>query len=121
MATDIPFIMPDIETGNIDLSYRKILPNPDQSTSSISSMTAGFTDGEGRPFTALIPTVIDGKRLSPEQAIDYYRKTGQHLGKFSNQQSADTYSKMLSERQGQNPNTPPTIMDAVNKALREFK
>lgn len=115
-----PFIAPDLEQGNIDLSYRKELPNPNGSHSTISSMSFGFTDENGKPFTALIPTVVNGKRLSPQQALDYFQKTGQHLGKFSNKDAADTYGKMLSVKQGQNPNTEPTIMDAVNRALQEL-
>jgi hypothetical protein len=121
MATDTPFIQPDIEKGNIDLSYRDLQPNPDMSTSSVSSMSIGSTDRQGNLTTILIPTVVGGKRLSRQQAIDYYKQTGQHLGKFSRQPDADEFSKMLSDRQGQNPNNKPTIFDAVNKALEDLK
>jgi len=119
----IPQIAPDVEPGNIDLSSRKILINPDGTISSISSMSVGFTDSDGKSFTAVIPTVLDGHRVSRQQAIENFRKTGQHLGKFSRQDDADVFSKNLSEELGQRPReqTMPTIFDVVNKSLRDFK
>ena len=36
-----------------------------------------------------IPTVINGKRLSEQEAIEYFRKSGEHTGEYDNQQDAD--------------------------------
>ena len=62
--------------GNIDLDKRKVLLNPDGSVSTESSI--GVSDGNGTEY--LIPTIIDGKRVSEDQARGYFEQTGQHLG-----------------------------------------
>ena len=78
--------------GNIgNLFDRKVLNNPDGSYSTTSSMS--FQDERGREV--LIPTVIDGKRLSAAQAVQHYRATGEHLGIFDNPANADTYATQL--------------------------
>ena len=115
MATKPPLIAPDIEPGNIDLLGRKRLLNPDRSVSSVSSMSVGF-DENGRPITVLIPTVVDGRRLNEKQAIEYYLRNGQHLGKFSNSELADAYSKLVSGAQA--VPTEPTIFDAIDRAIK---
>jgi hypothetical protein len=115
MATKPPLIAPDIEPGNIDLLGRKRLMNPDGRPSSVSSMSVGF-DENGHPVTVLIPTVVNGKRLNEDQAIDYYLQSGQHLGKFSNHQLADAYSKLVSGAQA--VPTELTIFDAIDRAIR---
>lgn len=84
-----------IEPGNIkDLYNRPILYNPDGTWSTTSSMSF---DEDGREV--LIPTVVNGKRLTDEQAIQYYRRTGQHLGKFDSPENADTYATALHNSQ----------------------
>jgi hypothetical protein len=51
--------------------------------------------------TILIPTVgPDGKKLSNEEAIALYKKTGQNLGTFKDQASADAYANELSAAAG---------------------
>ena len=64
--------------GNIDLDRRPFLRNPDDSISTESSF--GFRDE--RNDEVLIPTIIEGKRWSEDDAIGHYYKTGQHLGKW---------------------------------------
>lgn len=84
-----------IEPGNIDLTKRKVLKNQDGSISTISSMSVNF-DGQ----EVLIPTVIDGVRVSEDEAIEHYRRTGQHLGKFDTPENAEAYAKAISSQQG---------------------
>jgi len=85
--------------GNIDLNSRPIVKNTNGSISTIRSISIG----EGK-LTVLIPTVIkkqDGKGIivSDKDAISYYKKTGQHLGKFSNPKDATVYAVALSAQQ----------------------
>ena len=83
-----------IEPANIESYNRKILNNPDGSVSTTSSMS--FNEG-GQEI--LIPTVINGKRYSLEDAISHYHQTGEHLGKFKDVNSANIYAEELHKRQ----------------------
>jgi len=65
--------------GNIDLNARPFLRNDDGSISTESSF--GFQDERGKEV--LIPTIIEGKRWSEDDAIDNYYKTGKHLGTWN--------------------------------------
>ena len=71
-----------IEPGNIDLKNRKVLNNGDGTYSTESSITITDRGPNGSSVAVNIPTVVNGKRLSEQDAEAYYRRTGQHLGKF---------------------------------------
>jgi hypothetical protein len=98
-----------VEQGNITNLYdRPVLKNPDGSVSTTSSMS--FSE-DGREI--LIPTVVNGKRLTAKQAIEHYHKTGEHLGKFATPEEADRYAENLHNEQarrmglGGKPTTKP--------------
>jgi hypothetical protein len=100
-----------IVKGNIDLNSRPTVKNNNGSISTVLSISIG----EGK-LTVLIPTVIkkqDGKGVivSDKDAINYYKKTGQHLGKFSNAKDATAYAVALSAQQDKlyNSNKPPSL------------
>lgn len=84
-----------IEAGNIDLNSRPVVKNSDGSVSTVRSIGVNIDGVE-----VLIPTVSDdGKILSDKEAIDLYRRTGRHLGKFDSPQASDEYAKKLHKQQ----------------------
>lgn len=90
-----------VQPGNLDLYNRPILQNPDGSYSTTSSMS--FNDGQYEVIVPTVATTDQGQvqRLTPEQAIERYRQTNQHLGKFTDWQQADDYAQRLHEMQEQ--------------------
>ncbi len=100
MATDLLSHIPSfpglISPGNIDLDQRPIMNNSDGTFSTVSSTT--FDIGDGRVL--LIPTIIDGQRVSPLEALEYAKTTGQNLGVFGTQEAADEYDKQMHEAMG---------------------
>jgi hypothetical protein len=69
-----------LESGNIDLTNRPRVQNPDGTVSTVRSISIN-EDGQ----EILIPTVSDdGRVLSDKDAIALYHNTGRHLGKFAN-------------------------------------
>jgi hypothetical protein len=84
-----------IEAGNIDLKKRPIVKNPDGTISTVRSISVNIDGNE-----TLLPTVSpEGKNLNTQEAVQLYKKTGQHLGKFDNPQNATAYAKKLHDAQ----------------------
>ncbi len=84
-----------VEPGNLDLTHRQIVDNPDGSYGTEFSMS--FNDGK---HEVLIPTIYDGKHHTNEQAIEHYHETGEHMGKFApgDYKRADAYAEKLHNR-----------------------
>lgn len=79
-----------IAPGNIDLYNRAQIPNPDGGTSTVYSASFNIDGDE-----VLLPLADDGRILTPEEAIEKYRRTGRSLGRFIDPASADAYAEQL--------------------------
>jgi hypothetical protein len=83
-----------IKPGNIDLLHRPVVHNPDGSISTVRSITVGTPHG-----FVLLPTVVGGRVVSNDAAIDHWRRSGQHLGVFASERAADRYAQQLHQSQ----------------------
>ena len=80
--------------GNIDLTKRPVVKNDDGSISTVRSMS--FNE-DGKEI--LVPTVVNGRVVSDQEAIDHYHKTGEYLGKFNTVDEANAYAENLHNQQ----------------------
>ena len=83
--------------GNIDLNKRPKVRNSNGSYSTVR--TIGIEIDGGRHVN--IPTVVNGKVVSNEEAIKQFKKTGRHLGIFASREEADAAAQLLHESQAQ--------------------
>ena len=101
--------------GNIDLTKRPNIQNPDGTHSSVYSMSFSTDNGE-----VLVPGVGDGttyplRKLTQQEALDQYRKTGKNLGTFKTAKDADAYAGKLHEDQAKYGNNP---LAATNQRIQ---
>ena len=99
--------------GNIDLLNRPVAHNPDGSISTVRSMTV---DEDGKAL--LLPTVVGGKVVSPQEAIQHYRDTGEQLGRFSDAQAADRYAEDLHQQQAKQYLPDPLTAEILRRMWR---
>lgn len=97
-----------VAVGNIDLNNRPVVKNPDGTISTERSMSIGVNGKE-----VLIPTVVGGKLLTEQQAIEHYKKTGENLGSFDTPAAANAYAEILHKRQDQTYNAAPAAAEPV--------
>lgn len=79
-----------ITPGNIDLTNRPIVKNKDGTISTVRSLGVNIDGKE-----ILLPTVINGKIVSDEEAIKEYKRTGKHLGIFTTPEASTRYAEKL--------------------------
>ena len=98
-ATGIPYLR---ESRNIDVERLPEVQNRIPGEGGISTVRSMGVNLDGDEV--LLPTVIEG-RLAPSaeqaerDAIDYYRKTGKHLGKFATPAASESAAQLLHERE----------------------
>lgn len=80
--------------GNIDLTHRPVLHNEDGTISTVESFSVGIDGKE-----VLLPSIIDGKRVSEDEAIQHYYDTGEYLGVFDTPEEATEYAEELHRQQ----------------------
>lgn len=87
---------PDYGKGNIDLNNRPVIKNPDGSISTVYSMTF---EEDGK--YVLVPGVRAGldRKMTEQEAWEWYKKTGEYLGKFSSIEETDKYAESLHQDQ----------------------
>ena len=91
--------------GNIDLTNRPKVKNPDGSTSTVRSASFGLGGRE-----TLLPTVSDdGRVMSDDDAVKQFLRTGQHLGQFGTPRAADAYATALHNQQATALTAPPVL------------
>lgn len=102
--------------GNIDIARRPQVRNKDGSISTVRSMSINM---DGREI--LIPTVIGDRVVSDKEAIDHFRKTGEHLGMFDDSRNANEYAAQLHMEQSRRypPPPKPKNMDEWRKGRRD--
>lgn len=76
--------------GNLPLDIQNRAQNEDGTISTVRTISIGTDQGE-----VLIPTVIDGKVVSDEEAIQHFKQTGENFGTFKTPEEADAYADAL--------------------------
>lgn len=108
--SQVPQVPGLLEPGNIDLHARPIVKNPDGTISTVKSMS--FSD-DGKT-EILIPMISpSGTTLTQKGAIELYRKTGQHLGKFNSPNAADAYAMHLHNDQAKEYDKPSIMQQLI--------
>ncbi len=104
-----------IRPGTIkNLFDRKELVRPGGSVGTAYTKSFNFNNRE-----VLLPTILDGKQLTDDQAVKRFLSTGQHFGVFATPEHANVYANALHEAQAKTgfhvPEIPLTIREGVSK------
>ena len=103
------------EPGNVDLFKQPAVQNADGSISTVDSLSVNIDGKE-----VLLPTVTpDGRHLSQEAALEEFKKTGRHMGKFDSPEAATAFAKQVHEDYAAGKYTTPTIGQQLLAAAEE--
>lgn len=87
--------MAELEPGNIDIYNRPLVKTPDGKTATVRSITVGM---DGKHY--VLPTVHpEGRLMSDDEAIQYFKQSGQHLGAFGDPMEANAFAEQLHKQQ----------------------
>jgi hypothetical protein len=106
-----------IERGNIDLSNRPKVKNSDGSVSTVRSISVEM---DGKVF--LLPTVRKGlnRVMNDDEAINWFKRTGQHLGVFDSEAAAQKYADELHISQSDSTLAPYEPSGVTEKILNSL-
>ena len=98
-ARGVPYTL---EGRNIDTSNLPEVPNRIPGEGGISTVRSMGISEDGKEV--LIPTVVEGRlpasaEEAERRALDYYRRTGKHLGKYATRAAADSAAMLTHERE----------------------
>lgn len=89
--------------GNIDLDNRPVVRDQKDKReySTVSTATFGIDEsGDENGKTVLLPTIVNGKRVSEKEAFNHFKETGEHMGIFSTRAAADKFDEQLHQDKG---------------------
>jgi|OM-RGC.v1.027688673 hypothetical protein len=98
-AAGVPYVA---EARNIDVSQLPEVPNRIPGEGGISTVRSMGISEDGKEV--LIPTVVEGQlpasaEEAERRALEYYRRTGKHLGKYATRGAADSAAMLTHERE----------------------
>ncbi len=98
-ASGVPYIT---EARNIDVTQLPEVQNRIPGEGGISTVRSMGITEDGKEV--LIPTVIKGRlpasaEEAERKALEYYRRTGKHLGKYATRGAADSAAMLTHERE----------------------
>jgi hypothetical protein len=98
-AMGVPYMM---EARNIDVSNLPEVENRIPGEGGISTVRSMGINMDGKE--TLIPTVVEGKlpasaEEAERKAIEYFKRTGRHLGKYATPAASDAAAMLLHERE----------------------
>lgn len=102
-----------IEAGNIDLTNRPQVKNPDGTISTVLSMGVEM---DGKHY--VLPRISEtGVKLSEEEALELFQATGQHLGIFKTRKDADKFAQKLHESEAEKLANPEKARAAISPSV----
>lgn len=85
-----------VEPGNLDPYNRPVYKHADGQG---YGTTMSFSFNVPEKGEVLIPQIVNGKLLTQQEAVEHFRKTGEHFGIFDTPANADLFSTDLHNRQ----------------------
>lgn len=98
-ARGVPYVL---QGKNINTENLPEVPNRIPGEGGISTVRSMGITEDGKEV--LIPTVVEGQlpasaEEAERRALEYYRRTGKHLGKYATRGAADSAAMLMHERE----------------------
>jgi len=94
-APNPAFAPAQTRVGNIDdINQSGLIPQQDGSIRVASPVTY---EQDGKVY--LLPTVVNGQQVGPQEAIDHFKRTGRFYGEFTTHEAAARFARRLTTSQ----------------------